>query len=226
MYKKAIEKLQDEINQKQNLINNIENFDDLSLIDKFKTIKECSLRYERQEMSKILQQEFKSDILRNATSCHIGVNHFYIQHDIFVFKIGLYSGNIIEIESEEKIIDERKLQDSIVTREERLLFENLNSFINNPTLKGYKELSPNIKKRSYIEYFFKNKKLIRRLTEKRNKLQEYIEYKERKLFENEEKIEQNNDLREKCNQYLKDIEQDLNYFKEHNYNINLKIFNY
>lgn len=123
MYKKAIEKLQDEINQKQNLINNIENFDDLSLIDKFKTIKECSLRYERQEMSKILQQEFKSDRLRNATSCHIGVNHFYIQHDIFVFKIGLYSGNIIEIESEEKIIDERKLKDSIVTREERLLFE-------------------------------------------------------------------------------------------------------
>lgn len=226
MYKKAIEKLEQEIMEKENLINNIKNFDNLSLSDKIKTIKNCSLRYERQEMPKILQKDFKSDILRNATSCHIGVNHFYIQHDIFVFKVGLYNGNIIEIESEDKLIDENNLKDIVITTEDRNLWESLNSFINYPTFKEYKKLIPKLKKKvsliNCLEYFLNNKGLIQRLTKKRDDINDYILYREDYNMNNEEKLKNNKALKERCEKYLSYIEEDLNYFKENNYNISCK----
>lgn len=225
MYQRVISKIQEEINQKQNLINNIENFDCLDLIGKLNILKESSLKSEKQELAKLIQQDFKSDILRNSNSCHVGINRLYIQHDIFVFKVYLDNSNIIEIETEQKIIDERKLKDKIVTREERLFFDDLNSFINKPTFKGYKKLSPKFKENCSMKnsnYYLHNKKTIKILEETLTNMRDYIQYQEKQHMINEQIIINNNELKAVCDNYLLQIEEDLNYFKEKNYKLILK----
>ena len=48
MYNKAISRLEEEIKHRTKLLNNIKIFEELSLDEKIQTIKECTLRYERQ----------------------------------------------------------------------------------------------------------------------------------------------------------------------------------
>ena len=77
MCEEAIESIKEEIREKENLIKQLENFSNLDLNEKIQTMKKCNLRYKREEMAKLLQNEFKSEFLRGGYS-KVGVNHFNI----------------------------------------------------------------------------------------------------------------------------------------------------
>ena len=58
MYNNAQKRLQQEINEREKIIKEIDNFDNLNLYDKFELIKKCYLRYEREELPDILKDNF------------------------------------------------------------------------------------------------------------------------------------------------------------------------
>lgn len=226
MYNQAIEKLETEIKEREDLIKNIKNFDILSLSDKLETIKYCSLRYERDTIPKIIQKDFKSKILRNSEDVHIGVNNFIIKHDGFIFSIGLYSGKIVEVESEEKVrsyndetpinINETYLQD----------IKEIKEFLNKQSFKKYKKVLPKLYREfssiNYIMYFLRNKLIQKKANIQLKELERYVSSQEIRIKEQEESLNRNEELKLKQEKFLKDIEVDLKYFESNDYRVIFK----
>lgn len=226
MYNKAIKELEEEIKEREGLINKIKDFKNLDLSDKLQTLKKCTLRYEREVMPSIVQEDFKTDILRNGKA-NIGVNYFYIKNDTYTFYIGLFNRNIIEIENENRISNVSKYEypKSYYDSKESILI--LDRFLENTTFKNYKEALSKIYKntsRLYSLNYFINKKLAIKLVEERKRdLSAYISVQEKKFEEIKESLRKNEELKEKNENFLLSIKADLDYFKEKGYAINLRL---
>lgn len=226
MYNKAIEKLEKEIKEKEDLIKNIKDFDNLSLSDKLQTIKHCSLRYERDIIPKIIQKDFKSEILRNSEDVHIGVNNFFIKHNGFTFSVGLYNGKIVEIESDEKVRNYNN-KTSIVINETSLQdIKEIKEFLNKQSFKKYKKVLPKLYREfsfaNYLTYFLGNKLIQKRANRRLKELESYVNYQQSKIKKDEENFKRNEELKLKQNKFLKDIEEDLKYFENNDYRVIFK----
>lgn len=224
MYEKAINSIKKEIEEKEKLIKQLENFEKLDLSDKIQTMKKTEIRYNREELAPIIKNDFKSELLRNGTA-KIGVNYFTITNDNYIFSVGLFNGKIIKIENKNKLITNfsRKERERYTTRIEEI-DKNIKS------LYGYKENSSyenfikiykilNLDYCSRIKflqlYCFLNKKVefkIKTLKDLKSLYEDYI-----KKYND---IENNNkNLIAENEKYKELINEDLNYFIDKGYHI-------
>ena len=225
MYEKAINSLKKEIEEKEKLIKQLEDFEKLDLSDKIQTIKKTEIRYNRQKLAPIIKNEFKSKLLRNGTA-KIGVNHFTISNDNYIFSIGLFNGKIIKIENKNKVINNfsPKEIEYYTTRIEDIdkniksLYEYKENSSYENFIKIYKILNLDYCSRiKFLQlYCFLNKKVefkIKTLKDLKSLYEDYI----KKYNE----IENNNkDLIAENEKYKELINEDLNYFIDKGYQIN------
>lgn len=224
MYEDVINSIQREIAEKENLIIQIKNFSNLDLNEKIQTMKKCNLRYKRGEMAKLLQNDFKSDFLKNGYA-RMGVNYFSIYNDNHTFSVGLFNGKIIEIENKEKLLKNISLnQKEFYDLKLKEIDENKNKLVNYKNKKNYKnfiEIAPlleiNNKSRLYFlyKYFFLNRKINLKI-KGLNGIKLLYEDNIHKYNKTEDI---NKEITLKNEEYKKLIEDDLNYFKDKGYYI-------
>ena len=232
MYNKAISRLEEEIAHRTKLINNIKRFTELTLDEKIQTIKECTLRYERDTMPQILQKDFKSKLLREHAEVKIGVNDLTLTFENYTVDIGLYNGKIVKIEncvkykdqySSHEDYDEELMRKKEIVDECKECINKYITFIEKPNYKNYKEIN---KKITHPKYLFSRKSILKYYAKEdlnqikstynyfTNQLNELLEYPV-KL----EKIKAEND------EFLELIKEDIKCFEDNGYSIYYKFKN-
>lgn len=225
MYEKAIGNLKLEIEKANNLIKNIENFDLLELSDKIEVLKNSSLRYERKEMPKIIQECFKSQTLRDGIAS-LDVNDFRIKCNNYIVNIALYNTRLIEVENSQKISN-MELRTPIEINEDSIVHSQmLEDFLENPTYSKCKDVIKEIRLEPSFYYkinYFLNKKLVMNEI-KREKccIKSYLNYQENHNRDYYGDIEKNKVLEANNNEFLELIKEDLDYFKDKGYKIRFK----
>lgn len=230
MYNKAMLRLKEEIEHRTKLLNNIKRFTELSLDEKIQTIKECTLRYERDTMPQILQKQFKSESLREHAKAELGVNNLTLTFENYTVHIGLYNGKIVEIESSVKYKDKYTSKEDYneeLMRKRELMnecSEHINKytkFIEKPSYKNYKEIN---KKITHLKYLFSRKSILKYYAkEDLNQIKgsyNYFSEQLNELLEYPVKLEK---IKAENDEFLKLIEEDIKYFEDNGYNIYYKL---
>lgn len=229
MYNKAINKLTEEIQTKEKLIHNIQNFKTLTLDEKIQTIKNCSLKYE-EDILQIIKSEMKSEVLKNSKVSR-GANYIYLTVDTYSFKIALNYNKEIVIENANEMqmyytmknIPEFKNKEfqrlasleQYNTKSSYKNFKNAISYYNNSTYKDYGRL------KFLIFKSFINRDLTQRIIH----LSNAIKVKDGDIKRHKAKILKNVELEQQNSKFLESIKDDLKYFYDNNYTINYKFTN-
>lgn len=226
--KESIEKLEREIQEKQEIIELIKRFNELSFSDKLFAIKTSWLRTERQELPQIMQKEFKSKVLKDGQA-YFRPNEFQIKVDGYSFEIGFGFGKYLKIEADNKVrtmqYDRKKMFDE---SDEKLFnqIKLLTRFSEKPSLKNYKEYwlyqSETMHRRVYLlNYFLFKRKTVQNLNERLSTLRHSVLLQKLRFSENYMKVVENDELKLKHQEFLTIIKDDLDYFKSEGYHIHL-----
>ena len=228
MYNKAMSRLKEEIEHRTKLLNNIKIFVELSLDEKIQTIKECTLRYERDTMPQILQKQFKSELLREHAKAEIGVNNFILTFENYTVNIGLYNGKIVEVESNVKYKDQYSLHEDYnsalsKTKEyvdnSKTRLDTYETFIKNPSYNNYKEVN---KSSNWLKYLIRRNSILKYYKEKLREVKSGYNYFSKQLNELLEYPIKLEKIKAENEEFLKLIEEDIKYFEDNGYNIYYK----
>lgn len=221
---KELEKIENEIKEKQLLIENIKNFDNLSLVDKIDILKQTELDTQN-KMIPIVLKDFKSEILRNSKEVYIDSNYFVIKLKNFNFNISLYSEKSIRIKTTEKLLPEETV--SSISKETKDLMKIVEEFINNPSFSNYKKIlnaqHKKISFRNYLYYYsYKGKDNLKKDYESSYRMvKHYIKEEQEQHKKQEEIKEKNKELKKEIEIFKESIKEDIDYFKLNGYNIHL-----
>ena len=226
--KESIERLELEIQEKQDIIELIKKFDDLSLADKLYAVKSSWLRVERQELPQIIQKEFKSKVLRDGQA-YFRPNEFQIKVDGYSFEISFGFGKYLKIEADNKVRKMEYDRKKDFDEHDEKLFNQIKlliQFSEKPSLKNYMEYwlyqSESIYSRAYLlNYFLFKRKTVQNLNERLSKLRHSVMLNKLRFSENHMKIVANDKLKLEHQKFLELIQEDLDYFKSEGYTISL-----
>lgn len=228
MYNKAMLRLKEEIEHRTKLLNNIKRFETLSLDEKIQTIKECTLRYERDTMPQILQKQFRSELLREHAKAEIGTNNFILTFENYTVSVGLYNGKIVEIETSVKYKDKYSLHEdynSALSKAKEYVdnsktrLDTYETFIKNPNYNNYKEVN---KSPNWLKYLIRRNSILKYYKEKLREVKfgyNYFSKQLNELLEYPIKLEK---IKAENEEFLKLIEKDIKYFEENGYSIYYK----
>lgn len=232
MYNKAILRLEEEIAHRTKLLSNIKRFKELTLDEKIQTIKECTLRYERDTMPQILQKDFKSKLLREQATAEIGVNNLTLTFESYTVNIGLYNGKIVEIENSNKIFNPYNHSDyeckneiieyaEIINKSKNKLIA-LENFQNKPSFNNYKSITTNTSPLRIIYYVLYKNNILNQSKSEISQVKDGIRYFKGEIKKCEELPIKTEKIKTENDEFLKLIEDDIKYFEENGYSIYYK----
>lgn len=223
MYNDAINRLKKEIESNERVISMIENFDSLELVDKLDAVRNSYLRYQRDEIPDILQEDFKSEVLKDGEA-FIDVNELIIECGTYSVEITFYNSlNRMIIRNENRIKDMtfRNLLEIDNSIEDKI--SRLEKFVDTPNSENYKLIlkdlykNPNILNKTAL--FFNKKSVLEKAKRFLAGLRSDLNY--RKL-ENEKyykDLENNKLFKVENEKFVESIKEDIEYFKSRNYDI-------
>lgn len=224
MYLKAINKLKTEIEDRENIISKIEDFDNLDLVNKFEVLRNSSLKVERDYMPVVLQGCFKSDVLRCGTA-EIGVNHFHITCGDYRFLVPTYSSHIITVENVANTLSNSMFPSSRPVVSKRLVDcrAALEDFIKNPTFRLYKTLSKyRVVGGTVVAYIFAKKTVMSSIVDMLEDIKSEIARSEHNIVEYDLKLASDKQIESNNAMFIESISEDLNYFKSRGCTIDCK----
>lgn len=210
-----IKELKNKLVKTNNLISMLERYDNTTLAEKIYLAKKTHIYFEREKFADDIRKSFKSDLLRQAKVV-VGVNSIFVYSEDRVLVIPKYSSNTIDIMYTEDIDkDGWTLYGKYEKRE----------FITTKDLDEWREKAfQDIDKleKSFLSRVI-NKGKISRLRDKITKIDRRIKEIER---ENKE-IEKHNNHLDKLvledKQFLDNIKEDIDYFKDSGFEIFLEL---
>lgn len=169
--KKAIEKLRNQVAEKENLISGIENFLSLNAYEQLGIIQKTDLRYSR----KTFLPRWVTSIFGNRerlTTISITPNYIILEwNDYFTIKIPLYDADTLKVESRGL----KQLRAVFPVSSEQLeTLKVISDYLENHSLKtllGLKKINPKFYSNRNVSYnHFMRKKRTLRLLEKRKRI--------------------------------------------------------